>query len=343
MLTQHDTERLYGIIHRLREQKVAIVYISHRLNEIFALANRVTVLRDGKFIGVKPAAETNEAELIRMMVGRALELEPSPHLGQAAPAGSVILRVRNLARRPLLRDASLEVRAGEIVGLAGLVGSGRSELAQAVFGVAPPESGTIEIDGQAVKISRPEDAIELGIAYAPEDRQRQGLVVAMTVGENIGLTRIWKLMRGPFLDFQAEDRLADEYIQMLRIKTPTSHQIARNLSGGNQQKIVLGKWLATKPRLLIVDEPTRGIDVGARAEIHPLLDKLAREANIAHLVISSDLPEVLRLSDRICVMREGNLVAEFTRRNATQENILAAAVGQQGNGDSTPATGSGPS
>ena len=228
--------------------------------------------------------------------------------------------------------------AGEIVGLAGLVGSGRSELAQAVFGVAPPESGTIEIDGRSVNISRAEDAIELGIAYAPEDRQRQGLVVAMTVGENIGLTRIWQLMRGPFLNFEAEDKLADEYIQMLRIKTPNSHQVTRNLSGGNQQKIVLGKWLAIKPRLLIVDEPTRGIDVGARAEIHRLLDKLAREEKMAILVISSDLPEVLRLSDRICVMREGYLVAEFARHNATQENILAAAVGQQANGDPTSAT-----
>jgi rhamnose transport system ATP-binding protein len=334
VLTQHDTERLFGIIHRLRAQRVAIIYISHRLNEIFALANRVTVLRDGKLIGIKPAAETDESELIRMMVGRALELEPLPHSEKPAMGGAVILRVQNLARRPLLRDASLEVRAGEIVGLAGLVGSGRSELAQAVFGVAPPESGAIEIDGRPVKIARPEQAIELGIAYVPEDRQRQGLVVAMTVGENIGLTRIWKLMRGPFLDFDAEDRLADEYIQTLRIKTPTSHQITRNLSGGNQQKIVLGKWLATNPRLLIVDEPTRGIDVGARAEIHRLLDRLAREQNMAIMVISSDLPEILRLSDRVCVMREGRLVATFDRHSATQENIVAAAVGQQINGDS---------
>jgi rhamnose transport system ATP-binding protein len=334
VLTQHDTERLFGIIRRLRAQKVAVVYISHRLNEIFTLADRVTVLRDGKLIGIRPAGETNESELIRMMVGRALELEPMPHLDSALPTGAVVLRARNLARRPLLRDASIEVRAGEIVGLAGLVGSGRSELAQAVFGVAPPESGTVEIDGRAVKISRPEDAIALGIAYAPEDRQRQGLVVAMTVAENIGLTRIWQLMRGPFVDLQAEDRLAQEYIGTLRIKTPDSHQVTRNLSGGNQQKIVLGKWLATKPRLLIVDEPTRGIDVGARAEIHRLLDRLAREENMAILVISSDLPEVLRLSDRIYVMREGYLVAEFARNNATQENILAAAVGQRANGDS---------
>ena len=334
VLTQHDTERLYGIIGRLRAQGVALVYISHRLNEIFALADRVTVLRDGKFIGVKPAGETNEGELIRMMVGRALELEPLPHLDGASPAGEVVLRVRKLARRPLLRDASLEVHAGEIVGLAGLVGSGRSELAQAVFGVAPPESGTVEIDGKEVKITRPEEAIELGIAYAPEDRQRQGLVIAMTVAENIGLTRIWQLMRGPFLDFNAEETLAQQYIQTLRIKTPTSHQIARNLSGGNQQKIVLGKWLATKPRLLIVDEPTRGIDVGARAEIHRLLDRLAREEKMAILVISSDLPEILRLSDRVCVMREGYMVAEFARTKATQENVLAAAVGQQLNGGS---------
>jgi rhamnose transport system ATP-binding protein len=336
VLTAHDTERLFGIIRRLRAQKVAVVYISHRLNEIFTLADRVTVLRDGKLIGIRPAGETNESELIRMMVGRALELEPLPHLDSALPTGAVVLRARNLARRPLLRDASIEVRAGEIVGLAGLVGSGRSELAQAVFGVAPPESGTIEIDGRAAKISRPEDGMALGIAYAPEDRQRQGLVIAMTVAENIGLTRIWQLMRGPFVDLQAEDRLAEEYIGTLRIKTPDSHQVTRNLSGGNQQKIVLGKWLATKPRLLIVDEPTRGIDVGARAEIHRLLDRLAREENMAILVISSDLPEVLRLSDRIYVMREGYSVAEFARKNATQENILAAAVGQRANGESTP-------
>jgi len=336
VLTAHDTERLFGIIRRLRAQKVAVVYISHRLNEIFTLADRVTVLRDGKLIGIRPAGETNESELIRMMVGRALELEPLPHLDSASPRGAVVLRARNLARRPLLRDASIEVRAGEIVGLAGLVGSGRSELAQAVFGVAPPESGTIEIDGRAATISRAEDGMALGIAYAPEDRQRQGLVVAMTVAQNIGLTRIWQLMRGPFVDLQAQDRLAQEYIETLRIKTPDSHQVTRNLSGGNQQKIVLGKWLATKPRLLIVDEPTRGIDVGARAEIHRLLDRLAREENMAILVISSDLPEVLRLSDRIYVMREGYLVAEFARNNATQENILAAAVGQRANGESTP-------
>ena len=221
------------------------------------------------------------------------------------------------------------MRAGEIVGLAGLIGSGRSELAQAIFGVAPQDSGTVEVDGKLARIHRPEDAIALGIAYVPEDRQRQGLVTAMTVSQNIGLTRVWKMVRGPFLDFKAEEDLATQYIGSLRIKTPSSRQLARNLSGGNQQKIVISKWLATKPRILIVDEPTRGIDVGARAEIYRLLDALAREDNLAILIISSDLPEVLRLSDRICVMRAGRLVAEFNRRDATQESVGAAAIGMR--------------
>jgi rhamnose transport system ATP-binding protein len=327
VLTQHDTERLFGIIQRLRAQKVAIIYISHRLEEIFTIADRVTVLRDGGLVGVKSTGQTNENELIRMMVGRALGQEPAPHMDAAAADRKVVLRAKDLARRPLLRRASVELKAGEIVGLAGLIGSGRSELAQAIFGVAPPETGTIEVDGQPVRIHTPEQAIALGIAYVPEDRQRQGLVTAMTVAQNIGLTRLWNLLRGPFLDFEAEDKLAQDYINGLRIRTPSSRQTVRNLSGGNQQKVVVAKWLATKPRILIVDEPTRGIDVGARAEIHRLLNVLARDEHMAILVISSDLPEILRLSDRVGVMREGVLVAEFSRLEATEESILAAAVG----------------
>jgi rhamnose transport system ATP-binding protein len=333
VLTQHDTERLFGIIRRLCAQSVAVIYISHRLDEIFELADRVTVLRDGKLVGVKAAKETNEAELIRMMVGRALAEEPLPHLEDELSYRKVVLRAQKLVCPPLLKEATVEIRAGEIVGLAGLIGSGRSELAQAIFGVTPLESGTIEMEGRVVEIRRPEDAIALGIAYVPEDRQRQGLISAMTVGQNISLTRLWKLMRGPFLDPDAEDALARQYIDTLRIRTPSSRQITRNLSGGNQQKVVLAKWLATKPRLLIVDEPTRGIDVGARAEIHRLLDSLSREEGMAILVISSDLPEVLRISDRICVMREGYLVAEIKRKDATQETILGAAIGQRGNGN----------
>jgi rhamnose transport system ATP-binding protein len=333
VLTQHDAERLFGVIRKLTAQNVAVIYISHRLDEIFTLSNRVTVLRDGKMVGMKITPETNEAELIRMMVGRTLELDPSAHTELPAGDRLTLLRARGLSRAPLLKDANIELRAGEIVGLAGLIGSGRSELAQAIFGVAPQDSGTVEVDGQLVRIHRPEDAIALGIAYVPEDRQRQGLVTAMTVGQNIGLTRIWQMVRGPFLDFQAEEKLATQYIDSLRIKTPSSRQLARNLSGGNQQKIVISKWLATRPRILIVDEPTRGIDVGARAEIYRLLDALAREDNLAILVISSDLPEVLRLSDRICVMRAGRLVAEFNRRDATQESVGAAAIGMRSSVD----------
>jgi rhamnose transport system ATP-binding protein len=328
VLTQHDADRLFAIIRRLAAQKVAVVYISHRLVEIFALANRVTVLRDGNLVAIKPVAETKESELIRLMVGRALEEEPVSHAERSIKRGNLLLRARNLARRPSLRDGSLELYAGEIVGLAGLIGSGRSELAQAIFGVMPPESGTTEVDGREVRIKRPEDAMELGIAYVPEDRQRQGLITAMTVGENIGMTRLEALKKGPFIDFRAEDALAREYIDKLRIKTPYARQVTRNLSGGNQQKIVLGKWLATNPRVLIVDEPTRGIDVGARAEIHRLLDTLAREQGIAILVISSDLPEIMRLSDRILVMREGLVVAEFQRKQATQEAVITAALGR---------------
>jgi rhamnose transport system ATP-binding protein len=329
VLTQHDTERLFGVIRKLTAQKVAVIYITHRMDEVFKLSNRVTVLRDGKMVGVRVAKQTTEEELVRMMVGRTLELDPSSHPDLPPGDRPVLLRATHLSRAPLLKDASIELRAGEIVGLAGLIGSGRSELAQAIFGVAPQDSGTVEVDGKIVKIRRPEDAIALGVAYVPEDRQRQGLVTAMTVSQNIGLTRIWQLVRGPFLDFNAEEKQAVQYINSLRIKTPSSRQLARNLSGGNQQKIVLAKWLAIKPRILIVDEPTRGIDVGARAEIYRLLDSLARDNGLAILVISSDLPEVLRLGDRICVMREGRLVAEFNRREATQELVGGAAVGQR--------------
>jgi rhamnose transport system ATP-binding protein len=339
VLTQHDADRLFAIIRRLAAQKVAVIYISHRLVEIFALANRVTVLRDGSMVAIKPVAETKESELIRLMVGRALEEEPVSHAERSIKRGPLLLRARNLARRPILRDASLELYAGEIVGLAGLIGSGRSEFAQAIFGVAPPESGVVEMDGRTVKINRPEDAMQLGVVYVPEDRQRQGLITAMTVGENIGITRLESLTRGPFIDFKAEEQLAREYIDKLRIKTPHARQLARNLSGGNQQKIVVGKWLATNPRVLIVDEPTRGIDVGARAEIHRLLDSLARDQGMAILVISSDLPEIMRLSDRILVMREGLVVAEFQRKQATQEAVITAALGRHASSDDNQHTG----
>jgi rhamnose transport system ATP-binding protein len=340
VLTQHDVERLFAIVRNLRSNGVAIIYISHRLDEIFALADRVTVLRDGQWVATQQASEITEAELIRQMVGRALEEEPIVHdqpvLTAAERDKPPALRASSLSRSPLLRDASLSLHAGEIVGLAGLIGSGRSELAQAIFGTLPPESGTIEIEGRSVNIRGPEDAIRLGIAYVPEDRGRQGLITAMDVGQNVSITRLKQLTRGPFLDFKAEKTLAEDYVARLRIKTPNVRETVRNLSGGNQQKIVVAKWLATKPRILIVDEPTRGIDVGARAEIHRLIVSLARDEGLAVVVISSDMQEVLRLADRILVMHEGRVTGEFTRANATQESVLTAALGNRGTDNSNP-------
>ena len=340
VLTQHDVERLFIIVRNLRSRGAAIIYISHRLDEIFALADRVTVLRDGQWVATQKVQDTTEAELIRQMVGRALEEEPIVHDAplESGDGKPPILRASNLSRRPLLIDASLTLHAGEIVGLAGLIGSGRSELAQAIFGTLPPQSGTIEVDGRAVSIQSPQDAIRLGIAYVPEDRGRQGLVTAMSVGQNVSMTRLNQLTRGPFLDFNAEKALAEDYVKRLRIKTPNVRETVRNLSGGNQQKIVVAKWLATKPRILIVDEPTRGIDVGARAEIHRLIVALAREEGLAVVVISSDLQEVLRLADRVLVMHDGQITGEFTRAEATQELVLTAALGDRGSDDnpSTP-------
>jgi rhamnose transport system ATP-binding protein len=337
VLTQHDVERLFAIVRNLRSRGAAIIYISHRLDEIFALADRVTVLRDGQWVATQKVRDTTEAELIRQMVGRALEEEPIVHDVPLPPGGAKppVLRASNLSRSPLLNDASLTLHAGEIVGLAGLIGSGRSELAQAIFGTLPPQSGTIEVDGRAVSIHSPEDAIRLGIAYVPEDRGRQGLVTAMSVGQNVSMTQLNQLTRGPFLDFNAEKALAEDYVKRLRIKTPNVLETVRNLSGGNQQKIVVAKWLATKPRILIIDEPTRGIDVGARAEIHRLIVALAREEGLAVVVISSDLLEVLRLADRVLVMHDGQITAEFTRAEATQELVLTAALGDRG-ADDTP-------
>ncbi len=334
VLTQHDVERLFTVVRNLRSNGVAIIYISHRLDEIFALADRVTVLRDGQWVATQKASEITEAELIRQMVGRALEEEPIVHdkpvETQAEKASPPALRVTNLSCSPLLRDASLTLRAGEIVGLAGLIGSGRSELAQTIFGTLSPQSGTIEVKGRSVNIKGPQDAIQLGIAYVPEDRGRQGLITAMNVGQNVAMTRLKQLTRGPFLDFNAERALAEDYVSRLRIKTPHVRETVRNLSGGNQQKIVVAKWLATKPRILIVDEPTRGIDVGARAEIHRLIVSLARKEGLAVMVISSDMQEVLRLADRVLVMHEGRITGEFSRAEATQESVLTAALGNRG-------------
>ena len=322
-LTEYDVTRLFDIVRKLKARGVAVIYISHKLDEIFAIADRVTVLRDGAHVVTRRVAETDAAALVQSMVGRKIE-SLFPKI--TVPIGAPVLEVRDLERRPLTKKVSLTVRAGEIVGLAGLVGSGRSELAQTIFGVTPAEGGEIRIAGARVAIASPAQARALGIAYVPEDRGTQGLVRAMTVRENFSLAALGKVAFAGFIDRTAERKLAGDGVKRFAVKASSLEQVAGKLSGGNQQKIVLGKWLANQPRLLILDEPTRGIDVGAKAEIHRLMGELAAQG-LAILMISSELPEVLGMSDRVLVMREGRFVAEFSREKATQETVGAAMMG----------------
>jgi rhamnose transport system ATP-binding protein len=322
-LTEHDVTRLFSIVRRLRDRGVSIVYISHRMEEIFTIADRVTVLRDGEYVATKAISQTDHADLIQMMVGRRIEsLFPKVEVTPGQP----VLELRGLSRPPVTHGVSLTVRAGEIVGLAGLVGSGRSELAQAIFGVTPATGGSILIEGKAAQVRSVAEARRLGIAYVPEDRAMQGLVRPMSVRENASLAVLSDLARLGFIDRAAESRLAAEIVQRFGVRTAGIEQVAGRLSGGNQQKIVLGKWLATRPKVLILDEPTRGIDVGAKAEIHRLMGELANRG-MAILMISSELPEVLGMSDRILVMREGRIVAEFPRAGLTQQMVAAAMMG----------------
>lgn len=323
-LTEADVARLFDIVRLLRERGVGIIYISHRLEEVFILADRVTVLRDGQYVATKPVSETNPDDLISMMVGRTIE-----NLFPKTPAEikHPVLEVRDLVRRPDTLGVSFNVRAGEIVGLAGLVGSGRSETAQVIFGIKPAQSGTIIFDGKPVKITNPIQAMRLGIAYVPEDRGTQGLVRQMRIRENVSMATLGELVGGLFVNRRREQTLAEETVDQLRIRAYSVEQVVNKLSGGNQQKVVVGKWLARNPKLLIMDEPTRGVDVGAKAEIHRLISELAGQG-MAILMISSELPEIMGMSDRILVMREGKIEAEYTRAEATQE-IIGAAMMQQ--------------
>jgi rhamnose transport system ATP-binding protein len=322
-LTETDVEHLFRIARLLRKRGVGIVYISHKLVEIFELADRVTVLRDGQYIGTKNVADTNERELISMMVGRTIEnLFPK----QEAKIGDVVLEVKNLNRQPLTKNVSFQVRAGEIVGIAGLVGSGRSETAQVIFGILPAQSGEIFMEGKPVTITRPAQAVAHGIAYVPEDRGTQGLIKQMCIRENVSLSVLGELSRSGFIDQAKERALAQKSIEQFDIRAYGGEQLVNKLSGGNQQKVVLSKWLASNPKVLIMDEPTRGVDVGAKSEIHRLMSQLAAERGLAILMISSELPEVLGMSDRILVMRLGEIVAEFSREEATQELVGAAMM-----------------
>ncbi len=325
-LSLHEVTDLFRIVRRLRETGVAIVFISHRLEEVYAISDRITVLRDGKHIATRPIGEIGRDELVRMMVGRSLDtFFPK----QVVPIGEVLLRARGLTRRGIFSDIGFEVRRGEIVGLSGLVGARRTEVARAIFGIDALDAGTVEIEGKQVRISSPRDAINHGLAYVPEDRQQEGLVLPMAISHNVTLPLLRSLTRGGFIDANREQALAREYTTRLQVRGMSSlSQRVRALSGGNQQKVVLGKWLATRPKVLILDEPTRGIDVGTKAEVHRLMSELAGQG-LAILMISSELPEILGMSDRVVVMREGRRMAIIDRAQATQESIMRAATGQE--------------
>ena len=320
-LTEEEARRLFGVIRRLRGEGVAIVYISHRMHEVRALADRIAVLRDGRLMAVRPAAELDEAEIVRLMVGR-----PIADLfeREARPAGAVVLSVAGLTTRKL-RDVRFDVRAGEVVGLGGLVGAGRSELAQAIFGADRLLAGRVAIGGRPIRLRGPADAIAAGIGFAPEERKSQALLLLRSVADNVTLCVPDLVSRFGVLSRTRARRVAGEQVARLRVKTPSLDQAVAKLSGGNQQKVVLGRWLARRPRLLILDEPTRGIDVGAKAEIYRLIAQLAA-SGMALLVISSELPELLGLADRVLVMAAGRIVADVPRSEASEARILDLAL-----------------
>ncbi len=321
-LTLSEVADLFQIVRRLREKGTAIVFISHRLEELFEIADRVTVLRDGAYVDTRSMDGVTQDDLIRMMVGRTVtDLFPK----QEVAAGEVVLRVKNLTRRGSFEDVSFDLHKGEILGMAGLIGAGRTEVSQALFGVAPAHAGTIEIEGQPLRITSPRQAMDHGLALVPEDRQHHGLVPPMDITDNITLPNLPHFTKAGWLNKKEAQTAAFQAATQLQVKATTVWQKVRELSGGNQQKIVLAKWLSTRPRILILDEPTRGIDVGTKAEVHRLMSELAAEG-IAILMISSELPEVLGMSDRILVMHEGKVTGLFERSEATQEKIMLAAT-----------------
>ena len=324
-LSEADSLALFKVVHELRARGVTILYISHRMREVFDNCDAVTVLRDGKHVRTARLADTSPDEVVRLMVGR--DLAEVRRVRPDNTQQAIVLSVEGLGDDERYRDVSFSLRRGEIVGLAGLIGAGRSEVAMGIFGAPPPKSGTVSLDGQPVKITKPRDAMKLGIGLVPEDRKDQGLMLGMSVGSNLSLAALGlgRLSTANVIRPVQESRMIESYVGRFKIKTPTVEQLVGLLSGGNQQKVVLAKWLASKPRVLIVDEPTRGVDVGTKAEIYALMRELAREG-LAILVISSDLPEILTISDRILVMRAGRLAGEVSFDDASEERIMSLAA-----------------
>jgi len=324
-LSDRETDALFALIAMLKAQGVAFVYISHRLEELPRIADRITVIRDGKAIETRPLAELPQDEMIRLMVGRSLDAH-FPELPPVAPGAPVVLAVDGLRAATNVNGVSFAVHAGEIVGLAGLVGAGRTEIVRAIAGADVPTAGEVSIDGRRARIRDPHSGIAAGVAFITEDRKAQGLVLGMSVRANTTLAHLNAYSVGPFVDRRAEHAIAAREIAELRVRTPSGEQLVRNLSGGNQQKVVLAKWLIGEARVFLFDEPTRGVDVGAKAEIYGLMVALlARGAAI--VMVSSELPEVLGMSHRVLVVRDGAIRAEFARAEATSEKIIAVATG----------------
>jgi len=322
-LTEREVAHLFRIIKTLRSQGKGIVYITHKMNELFEIADEVSVFRDGKYVGTHAATEVTRDDIIKMMVGREItQMFPK----EAVPIGDVVLSVKGLSLGKIFRDVSFDVRSGEILGIAGLVGSGRSNIAETVFGVTPASSGTISINGKPAAITSPKKAMENGMAFLTEDRKDTGCFLILDVLANMQMAVLNRgYVRNGFVQQNALQKDCDSMAKSLRVKTPDLHEAVLNLSGGNQQKVLIGRWLLTKPRILILDEPTRGIDVGAKAEIHRLISKLAGDG-VAVIMISSEMPEILGMSDRIMVIHEGRVTGFLDRKDADQVKIMELAA-----------------
>lgn len=325
-ITEKEAQVLFAQIDRLKKQGVAIIYISHKMDEIFRISDTITVLRDGQWIGTKPASELDDNSLIKMMVGRELtDIYPK----EPAPIGDVILEVKDLSRGKKVKNVSLTLRRGEVLGIAGLVGAGRSELVETIFGLYPKTGGEIFLNGKKTDIKNPKEAIKNKIALITEDRKLTGLNLIASVKENISIVSLSKMSKNGIIDKKRENEVAEKYIKELKIKTPNGNAIVGNLSGGNQQKVVLAKWLLDEPEIIIFDEPTRGIDIGAKRDIYLLINELAKEGK-AVIVISSEMAEVMGISDRIAVMCEGQLKGMIQREEFSQELIMSYASNMEG-------------
>ena len=321
-LTKSEKETLFKIIKELKEKEVSIIFISHIIEEVLEISDRITVLRDGNYVGTLNAIDTNPREIVHMMVGRELkDFYPKTEVKR----GQVVLEVKNLTKKSKYENISFQLHEGEVLGFAGLVGAGRAEVMRGIFGIENPDSGEIYINGKKLKKNSLFETIKMKMGFVPEDRREEGLILSRSVKDNINITKLIDINSYGFIEQKKEENVANEYCKRLNIRTPNSKQIVQNLSGGNQQKIVIAKWLAIDPKILILDDPTRGIDVGAKKEIYSLINNLAKE-KIGIILISSELPEILNISDRILIMREGKITGELERKEATQEKIMQLAA-----------------